>query len=624
MIKNLEVYEQVGETSFTLDKDGSKKLTGYASIDRPWLKYYESGADEYDIPAMSMYQLIEEFNKDRMNDTALTYFDIKIKYKKLFECINNYSKSLNRLGVKKNEMVILILPQIPEARELIYASNILGAVVYPITPMLAPKQLDRIISENEVKKVFIFDGFYERYSKMLLTNKNVETIVPLNGTESIPKQILFFKDLIDRIKGKKSGNSKISYNEKIVTWNEFVKLKEEIPELLTPVYEKNSPAAVIGTSGTSGIPSDVVITNENANAMTLQHLAGGLNYSPKDKLMDDLIVSIGYGFSVMHYSTALGLNVALIPTMETDVYNLLSKYKPDHFIGGPIHYENLRKKIEDGNDFPSYGKNFVSGGADFDIDLEKYLNVVDDDYTEEITGEDIFIRQGYGMTENGGAATYSKVGSYKLGSQGIPLPFENMSVFDSETNEELPYNEVGEICVSGPTVMKEYLNKPLETEKVLRKHSDGKIWLHTKDYGYVDEDGHFFITGRIKDVFMRSGHNVHPKAIRNFILNLPFVDDCAVAGIEHPDEQKVPVAFVKLIEGQDIENARKKLELLCIENLDGPLIPYEFIFVENIPHNMGGKIDINYLIDASNIDYFSTSRKQGKTLVKVNQIRFNE
>ena len=257
----------------------------------------------------------------------------------------------------------------------------------------------------------------------------------------------------------------------------------------------------------------------------------------------------------------------------------------------------------------------VSGGASLDINVEKKLNSID---SGECINEDlVFVRQGLGCTENGGAATYAKLGTYKLGGVGIPLMYENMGIFKPGTDEELKYGEIGEICISGPTVMQEYLNNPEETSKVLRKHSDGKIWLHTCDLGKVDSDGQFYISDRIKNIFMRKGFNVHPSEVNKFISSLDFVDSCTVMGVSHPTEQMVPVAFIKLNDGVDIENAKNQILNACYNNLEEPSVPYDIIFVDNMPRNIGGKIDNNYLLQVSRLNYYDSSNYDYSNSIKV-------
>ena len=244
-----------------------------------------------------------------------------------------------------------------------------------------------------------------------------------------------------------------------------------------------------------------------------------------------------------------------------------------------------------------------SGGATLEKEIEKKLNNADVGYLEK-PGDIIRVRQGYGSTECGGAATANTFGAYKFGSIGIPMANIVVGIFKPGTDEELKYGEEGEICVSGPTVMEGYLNNPDETNNVLKKHSDGNVWLHQADLGWCDEDGHFYMTDRIKNIFMRTGFNVHPAKISEFIITFPEVKECVVVGVPHPKEQMVPVAFIVLQQASYSKDELKKQFIEeCVRNLSETDIPIDWVFVESLPRNMGGKIDTNTLLDEYNISF---------------------
>lgn len=200
---------------------------------------------------------------------------------------------------------------------------------------------------------------------------------------------------------------------------------------------------------------------------------------------------------------------------------------------------------------------------------------------------------------------------------GIPLLYETVGIFKPGTDVELGFNTDGEICINGSTVMKEYFNNEEETNKVLKKHKDGKIWLHTADIGYMDEDGQIFIKDRIKNIFARRGFNVHPNAVADFISSLPIVEKAFVMGINHPDEQTVPVAFVKLKEEMPLKEAENIINENCYQFLEETSIPYEIVFVSDLPLNLGGKVDTKKLLELSQIDYFKTKDKSNSRILNV-------
>ncbi len=573
-----------------------KELTGYSSIDKPWLKSYDFDVDKLIIPDMSIYQMVLEYTKNYLNNVALEVRTssnnfgkgIQLTYKDYLKKMRDFAKSLSLLGIKSSDILTTILPNIPESRVSIYGSNILGATPYSITPLIAPEKLGKIISENEIKNMFIFLPFYDKY-KSVIDNSKLDNIVFVDGLESLPKPIATFYRLKNNIRIP-NGRNNISYTEFI---SEGRKAKEDI----VPYYEKDHIALIVGTSGTTGVPKGVCLTDTNLNASAIQHMATGL-FKEKDVFLDVLLQSIAYGVAAMHYTTCGGLKSVLIPELVTDkLPGLIKKINPDHFLGGPVHCLNIYNSDEFKNGEIPVIKNFVSGGASLKKDIEKGLNKVDEDFCEDGKVKKLFVRQGLGSTENTGGGFYAMPGTYKFGGVGIPLPLVNAGIFKPGTDEELPYGMEGELCLTGPTVMKEYLNNKDETNKVLKIHKDGKIWLHMGDLGIMDKDGQFFHKYRISNIFMRKGFNVHPGKINEFLESLPMIKNCGVIAVEHPLEEMVPIAFISLNKEYKSKEDEVKyaIEDLCNKNLDEPAIPFKYIYLEDLPLNAGGKVNLPLL-----------------------------
>lgn len=583
-------------------------MTGYPSIDKPWLKYYKQGVEKTPIPELSMYQMIRYNNANRLDSIALDFRNssndykkgVEITYRQFFSRIENAAKSYSQMGVRENQIVITLLPNIPESRILIYGLNILGATVYPVSPMIAPSRLKQIISDCNVRYIAIFAGFFDKFASVL-TSGELDSILYITGMESAPKAI----QMLGKIK---MSSRKSLPSGKLMFWEEFDKLKRKVTHDITPYYHPDHVAVIVGTSGTTGVPKGVCLTDRAMNAIAVQQMQSG-NFGEEEVLLDALIQSIAYGISTMHYTTCCGIKNILIPELLTIRFpEVLCRTKPDYFIGGPVHCQYLATSKEFKNHELPKLKNLVSGGAPLPKELEKRLNGVGEGFSENgFCDPRILVRQGFGATENGGCGTYAGLGAYKFGGVGIPLPLDTFAVFEPGTDKELPYNTEGELCICGPTIMKEYLNNPGETRLVLKKHRDGQIWLHLADLGIVDEDGQVYITDRIKNIFMRTGFNVHPSKIAEFIETIPGIKECTVIGVPHPEEQMVPVAFVILdrsIVTDDIA-AKQALVEACINNLSESDIPLDWFFVDEFPRNLGGKIDTKLLVQMSGIDYMA-------------------
>ena len=573
------------------------------SVEMPWLKYFKDCDIREEVPKKTIYTLAYEMNEDNLKKTAIDVrtskndfkYGFKVSYDDLFRRSRIVGKSLSELGVKQDEIIPLIVPNVPEARYFIYGNSYYGATSYPISPLMPPKDLERIIKENGIKNIVIFNAFYEKY-KSIIDSSNLYSVITLNGMESMPK---FMRLLAGKNVPNLTGDNVLSYDE-------FVRLGRNAD--LAPVeYREEHNAAIIGTSGTTGGSKGVCLSDKNINAVALAYNDGKLF---EGTMLDALIPSIGYGISMVHYQTVSGKYVYMVPELLTDKFpRALEVLKPSNFPGGPVHYINLKESNMDLSKLPKY-KNYISGGASLPASVEKELNNVDENYMEMEPNLDLVVRQGYGLSENTALGSYSKIGSYKFGSIGIPMPYETVGIFEPNTDKELSYNEPGEICITGNAMMRGYLNNPEETEKVLKVHSDGKTWIHTKDIGYMDEDGNLFHVDRIKNIFMRTGFNVHPSKIAEFLDSIYFVRNSAVIGFEHPQEQSVPVAFIEIDSkylDRDLDELKEELRIACFDSLEETSIPVDFVFVDTIPINLGGKVDSNRIKNESKIDFMNGS-----------------
>ena len=584
--------------------------TGYASVDKPWLEHYDYSLIRDEIPSQTIYSLAYEMNKNNLGNVALDVRmskndfkqGLKVTYRDLFNRSRLVARALKELGVKDDEIIPLIVPNVPEARYFIYGNSYLGSTSYPISPLMPANDLERIIKENGIKNLVVFDYFYEKY-KNVIESTNLNSVITLDGMESLPSYIKNIMRL------KKKSNS---LNDNVLSYDEFVRLGRK-DSFNAKEYDPNHNAAIIGTSGTTGSSKGVCLSDKNINAVALAYYDGQLF---EGTMLDALIPSIGYGISMVHYQTVSGKYVYLIPELLTDKFpRALEVLKPNNFPGGPVHYINLKASNINLSKLPKY-KNYISGGASLPADVESSLNKVGNGYVETSPNLDLVVRQGFGLSENTALGSYSKIGAYKFGSIGIPLPYETVAIFEPNTDKELKYGERGEICITGEAMMREYLNNPEETNKVLILHSDGKKWIHTKDIGYMDEDGNIFHVDRIKNIFMRKGFNVHPSKIADFLDSIYFVKNSTVIGFDDPQEQAVPVAFIELDAkylDRNIDELKDELKIACYESLEETSIPVDFVFVDMIPVNLGGKIDNNKIKNEANIN-FSKSKNVPKTL----------
>ena len=231
-------------------------------------------------------------------------------------------------------------------------------------------------------------------------------------------------------------------------------------------------------------------------------------------------------------------------------------------------------------------KGMFSGGDTLSVELKKKI----DAFIKE-RGAKIQVREGYGTTECVTASCLTPPDYYREGSIGIPFPDTFYKIVVPETIEEAPIGEMGEICLSGPTLMKEYLNHPEETKNTLKKHADGRTYLHTGDLGYMDEDGFIYFVQRLKRMIVTSGYNVYPSQVENVIDSHEAVMFSCVIGIK--DELKIQKvkAFVVLKPGfLPSEEIRASIKAHCEKSVAKYAMPKEFEFRDDLPKTLVGKV----------------------------------
>ena len=563
-----------------------------------------------------IYRTLYETLYDRALQTprnkAISYMGIKRNYKSFLKLVQNQAQSLDVLGVKNNSPVITMLPNQPENWELMYATNMLGGGYAPLLPTLAPKTFEKILSDLEVENLFIYKDFYEKY-KQTLQNSGVKNIILMDGAESIPTLLLKLDELKKKLKRETPEAIKLKEQieilrkqqthaePKLVLYKEFIDAGKG--RIVTPVpFEPNKTAAYITTSGTTGIPKLVEQTNEAFNALALEHMLS-VNLVAKDKNLSIMPPSIAYGAGSAHYALTLGFENILIPYLLTNsekYKELWLKYKPDQFIGGPIHAELMLETLEEIDikerdrllKLYRNAKNIVSGGAPLKKETEQILRELG-----------IKISQGYGDTETLGGTIYNIPETYQPFSAGKPFPFVKVRVCKPGTNEEVKDGEEGELHVITPTLMKRYHNNPEATKETIfineegeREHCTGDIVVKKGDFIYFKD--------RMTDMFWRNGFNVHPSSVKKEIdkyLNVG--EECAVIKIEHPDYQYVPVAFISINKDRDFDTLKQEIYEQLKQELDELAVPYEIIKVDAIPHNAGGKVDAKQLIEISGVNY---------------------
>lgn len=590
-IKNIDVYSEMNG-SYVVDKD--KKITGYASIDKPWQKYYSKEAITANIPELTAYQYMVSQNKDNLSTKAIMYYGKKISYKNYIDMIDETARRLYNLGVTEGEVITVMSVANPELEVLFYALNKLGAVINLIDVRSDYKQIKKYLMEVKSSEVVVMDNFLPEFDKCM-EDEDIDNIVENVITLSPYNSVLFPFNVLAEKKSRKEDSTlyskidEIKKKNKYMTWNDLMSVhKYRYPRY--PRYKKNMVAALVHTGGTTGVPKTVKLSNENFNAMAIQYKSLNANYNKGDTFLNGIVPFVAYGIVVtIHMPMCLGMTNIIAPILSPKEFTeFMIKYKPNHTITVPTYVEHfVHDRKADSMNWKCL-KNLGIGGDYFPEQSEIYVNEFLKNH-----GSSSIAEKGYGMTENSSTAGVCLVGVNKINSLGIPLPLNTYGIFERGTDKELKYGEEGEICITGPTEMLGYLDNEEEEGKVIKIHSDGKKWIHSEDVGIIDEDGFLFFKGRYKRLIPHGGFKLYPSYIEGVIMKHPDIDNCCVISIPDKVYGASPEAHVVIKKDSVSELKKLKEELikLCQDKLPSYSQPEDFIFEEDLPLTSVGKVD---------------------------------
>lgn len=590
-IKNIDIYSEMNG-SYVVDKD--KNITGYASIDKPWQKYYSKEAITASIPELTAYQYMVSQNEDNLSTKAIMYYGKKISYKNYIDMIDETARRLYNLGVTEGEVVTVMSVANPELEVLFYALNKLGAVINLIDVRSDYKQIKKYLMEVKSSEVVVMDNFLPEFDKCM-EDEDIDNIVENVITLSPYNSVLYpFNVLAEKKSRKEDSNlygkiDEIKKKNKYMTWNDLMSVhKYRYPRY--PRYKKNMVAALVHTGGTTGVPKTVKLSNENFNAMAIQYKSLNANYNKGDTFLNGIVPFVAYGIVVtIHMPMCLGMTNIIAPILSPKEFTeFMIKYKPNHTITVPTYVEHfVHDRKADSINWKCL-KNLGIGGDYFPEQSEIYVNEFLKNH-----GSSSIAEKGYGMTENSSTAGVCLVGVNKINSLGIPLPLNTYGIFERGTDKELKYGEEGEICITGPTEMLGYLDNEEEEGKVIKIHSDGKKWIHSEDVGIIDEDGFLFFKGRYKRLIPHGGFKLYPSYIEEVIMKHPNIDNCCVISIPDKVYGASPEAHVVIKKDSVSELKKLKEELikLCQDKLPSYSQPEDFIFEEDLPLTSVGKVD---------------------------------
>lgn len=551
-------------------------------IKAPWLENYGDVSFHLDYPKLSMSRVVLNTATTYPDQIALSFMGKKTDYRTLAEMIDLCARAFKAIGISEGQHVCLCMPNVPQTVYCLYALNRIGAIATMIHPLSAEGEIAFYLKEASSSVIVTLNQFYNKIASVG-NSVRLDKILITSVADSlgIVKSVGF-----QLTQGRKIPS--VPEDERVVFWKDFLKLGRSYEgEYLVEKYE-HDPAVILFSGGTTGVTKGILLSNLNFNALALQTITMCNRPVTGKRMLAAMPMFHGFGLGVcVHTMLVAGGTSILIPRFTPKEYaELIVKERPNYIAGVPTLFETLtRNTYLNGKRFDSLMGVF-SGGDSLSIELKKKFDKFLEDH-----GANVRIREGYGTTECVTASCLTPFHREVEGSIGLPYPDTYYKICKVGTEEEIPYGEDGEICLTGPTVMLGYLNHPEENANTLRKHNDGRVWLHTGDLGYMNEEGYIFFKQRIKRMIITSGYNVYPSQLENIIESHDAVQMSCVIGVPDPIKMQKIKAFVMLREG--FEPDEKTLESLrehCKKNIAKYALPYDIEIRKTLPKTLVGKV----------------------------------
>lgn len=543
----------------------------------------------------SKYNYMLEQNQKYMNYTALTFGDRKITYEEMHDRIEKYVRMLYSKGVRNGDIIGVCALNTPESVYLLYALDVIGAVVVGYSPLDNKEKIKKDIDLTKPKMVISVDMCYSNF-KEFEKALNFSTILysPVESAQDIKLKAGY------KLLQLKQGNFKLDKESNLRC---LLKKNYSDVEYIRAPYVEDRLTDIMFTGGSTGVHKGVELAGNGLNSV----VEGMNSIFPAEAGMVHLgNIPIGhmvYGRMIMHYALSNNMEFALtLKALPKDFYDELIRTHATAAVGGPPHWVSLIE--QQGNIFvPSskLKKNTLSelhyatsGGEAKKATTDKAINEA-----LKFCGSDAKLGDGLGATETWASMMINNGRIHNQGTIGKPISTIDIKLVDPETGEIVKKGEKGLLYVCGPSVMIGYHNNPEETEKVISYDENGKKWINIGDYLQELETGEYKYVGRQKRNFVSGIENIYPEELENLLLTLPEVREAVITAISDEMVQYIPRYHISLYdENIDYKEFEEKLRLLVSSKLSDNWLPGSIQYYNAPLERMSNsKINVAYYKD---------------------------
>lgn len=538
---------------------------------RPWLKQYpEDVPPSLEYPPESIWDAFEATASAHGTRTAFVFRDNQMTFAELKRHSDRMSSALSRVGVKKGDVVLVLLPNVPHFPVAYYGTLRLGAYLAAAPPTSVEREVEYLIKDSGARVVVTLDLLFDKVAN-IWERCGVDRVIVGTVADFMPSWMRILGTITGKIPKPKDS---IGFGDRVLRMRSFLGSGRDIaaPAEVSP----GDPALLQYTGGTTGIPKAAVLTHRSLLSNARQMVGWFPTLRPGDETILAVLPFFHvYGVTlVMNAGLLLGASTVLIPRpITTDVFEAIKRYRPSIFPGVPTLYIAVTHDDRHKQYDLSSINVCVSGGAPLPLEVKRDF--------ERITGGHLY--EGYGLSE-ASPCTHAEPfdGRAKVGSMGLPLPDTEVRVVDDSWNP-VPVGSEGELIVRGPQVMKEYWGRPEETADVLREG-----WLRTGDIARMDDEGWFYIVDRKKDLIITGGENIYPREVEEVLFEHPAVKEVAVVGVPHPFGGEIAKAFIVLKPGESA--TKKDIVQFAAVRLSKHKVPRAVEFRTELPKSAAQKV----------------------------------
>ena len=488
-----------------------------ASVAKPWLQFYPEPLRTFVQPEDSLTEFIAKNNTDH-NKEVIEYYGKTFTFNQILEERDKVAAALCSMGVEAGDRIVVFLKAVPEFIFVLLAAEKIGAAI--VCRDGEPEDHVEAIINAKTKVVFAHDYITKTDENLYYDNETLKHIVLVSPyTYAVREEI---PDYIEaNIKALYNGN--VEWTENTLAWNDMIKKGAEYGE--APEAAKNPDRALYCsyTSGSTGPSKQVVHTARTINGVLGQLvIPGGIGFSMRvlHTMLPPALVAIVNSILLFNIAST---NLLILSTYcsEDDLDLEFMRYRPNQMIAVPMMAEILMSSKRIPEDYPMNDLFVIGGGAD--PVHNKWLKRIQEFLASH--GSPAVFSMCYGLSEAGSTATnpHADINFLNCGG-GIPMRGTTISIFEAGTQNELDYGEIGEVCVTSPGVMVGYARGE-DNIGVIQCHEDNQLWVHTGDYGCMNEDGELFVYSRGLN-HRYGGGILFTTVMENKIIETKGVDDC--------------------------------------------------------------------------------------------------